>query len=234
MGSWSTARSEPGCVWHHSNHSRFQWINLWFVPFWEDVGCYECCQIARFTGNKLPIKIKHETHPESQRSEAQIKRKATSTPMMRRARPPKVVFSLEIKLFREETNELHICTHYSEAELWSVAWLPVGQSVIGTIMCFLVAISCLLPIMWTCVRACSFADKCIPVLPALQAHAVLLSQDPEGVRVAPSGAGEDGESHHCETGGAEQRYFQGAVKVIHILHLRGNADALYQVRLFFI
>lgn len=85
-----------------------------------------------------------------------------------------------------------------------------------------------------CVRACSFADKCIPVLPALQAHAVLLSQDPEGVMVAPSGAGEDGESHHCETGGAEQRYFQGAVKVIHILHLRGNADALYQVRLFFI
>lgn len=72
---------------------------------------------ARFTGNKLPIKIKHETHPESQRSEAQIKGKATSTPMMRRARPPKVVFSLEIKLFREETNELHICTHYSEAEL---------------------------------------------------------------------------------------------------------------------
>lgn len=80
----------------------------------------------------------------------------------------------------------------------------LGQSAIGTIMCFLVAISCLLPIMWTCVRACSFADNCIPVLPALQAHAVLLSQDPEGVRVAPSGAGEDGESHHCETGGGAE------------------------------
>lgn len=99
-------------------------------------------------------------------------------------------------------------------------------------------------------------------LPALQAHIALLSRDPEGVRAVPPEGGRDalgcshrfasdgskcqrsccedgrneaGESHYRGgRGGVERRYFQGAVKVVHILHLRGNADALDQVRVSFI
>lgn len=72
---------------------------------------------VRSIGNKLPIEIEHETHQESHWSEALINGTATSTPMMRRTHPSKAIFSLETNLCREEMNELHICTHYSEVEM---------------------------------------------------------------------------------------------------------------------
>lgn len=167
MGPWNTARSDPGCVWHLSNHSCFHWISLWYVPFWDEVGCCE-----------------HEAHQESHRSEALIEGKATATPMMRRTPPSKVIFSLEIKLFREETNELRICTHYSEAELWSVAWLPVGQSALGTII----------RVSWS--PSAAFCQLCAHVRALLQTNAACpacppsrcsVAKPPEGVMAAPSG-----------------------------------------------
>lgn len=152
---------------------------------------------------------------------------------MRRTPPSKVIFSLEIKLFREETNELRICTHYSEAELWSVAWLPVGQSAIGTIIRVAWSPSAAFCQLCAHVRA-HLQTNASPVLPARQADAVLLTllkgwgRPPVGVRCSGPLLSlrircerkraavkmvairqERMESHHCETHLVEQEEQSG-------------------------
>lgn len=172
--------------------------------------------------------------------------KGTSTPMMRRTRPSKVIFSLEIKLLRAETNKL--ITARLNYEVWHGRLrvrAPSAPSYASPSAAF-----CQL-----CVRV---ADKRIPVPPTLQAHAVLqrllkmIGWPPVGLRCSEPLLSlrircaqmwkaaavkmvkirqERTESLitvkvSSGTRGAEPRYFQGAVKVVYVLHLRGNADTL--------
>ena len=76
-------------------------------------------------------------------------------------------------------NSLHICAHYDEGKLLSVAWLPVGQSTMSTftwVFWLAAAVFCQLDTSCVCVFVCMCAliqlqTTQIPVLFTPQAHA---------------------------------------------------------------
>lgn len=74
-------------------------------------------------------------------------------------------------------NLLHICAHYDEGKLLSVAWLPVGQSTMSTfrwVFWLAAAVLCQLDASYVCLYVCVYSslNKYIPVLLTLWAHAV--------------------------------------------------------------
>lgn len=87
-------------------------------------------------------------------------------------------------------NSLHICAHYNEGKLWSVAWLPAGQRTMSTftwVFWLAAAVFCQLEALQVCVCVCLCWCVCaraiiseqiqyIPVLLTLRAHAARLWQ----------------------------------------------------------
>lgn len=95
-----------------------------------------------------------------------------------------VLHDLQIKQFGQGMNLLHICAHYEGAKLLSVAWLPVGQIMMGIFTCIFwlaAAVFCQLDTLSVCVCMClclcvcmlRFIAKHTPVPFAPQAHAAL-------------------------------------------------------------
>lgn len=71
-------------------------------------------------------------------------------------------------------NLLHICAHYSDGKLWSVAWLPVGRSTMSIftwVFWLAAAVFCQLDSVRACVcasaseRGCRSCKQAHPVLP---------------------------------------------------------------------
>lgn len=80
-------------------------------------------------------------------------------------------------------NSLHICAHYNEGKLWSVAWLPAGQRTMSTftwVFWLAAAVFCQLEALQVCVCVCVCVDVCVHAQSSPNKYSTSQSSSPCG------------------------------------------------------